>query len=70
MAAAPGATTVIFPIDCGLRLEVDAVPAATLEPWDLAVLSDRAGSIRRLELPGSSPAAAAAVFVATLGVGG
>jgi environmental stress-induced protein Ves len=57
-------TTLIFPIDRKITLQITAGKSATLEPWDLAVLSQCAGRISRLESANSS--VSTAVFVATL----
>jgi hypothetical protein len=57
-------TTLVFPIDRKLTLQITAGKTATLEPWDLAVLSQCAGRISRLESANSS--VSTSVFVATL----
>jgi hypothetical protein len=62
--AARNETTLVFPIDRKITLQITAGKAATLEPWDLAVLSQCAGRISRLESANSS--LSTAVFVATL----
>jgi environmental stress-induced protein Ves len=65
LPAVQGRTTLIFPIDAPLLLHAgadDAAPPdpASLEPWDLAVISDSDGAAD------VEPAAAALVFVATV----
>jgi environmental stress-induced protein Ves len=62
--AARNETTLVFPIDRKITLQITAGKAATLEPWDLAVLSQCAGRISRLESANSS--LSTAVFVATV----
>jgi uncharacterized protein len=57
-------TTLVFPIDRKIALQITAGKTATLEPWDLAVLSQCAGRISRLESANSS--VSTSVFVATL----
>ena len=49
MSASRNETTLIFPIDRRITLEITAGKTVTLEPWDLAVLSQGAGRISRLE---------------------
>ncbi|MEP6884599.1 MAG: HutD family protein [Gammaproteobacteria bacterium] len=63
--ASPNETTLVFPIDRAIRLEVTLGQAITLEPWDLAILSNGAGYLRTLKSP-HSPQPPAAVFLATL----
>jgi uncharacterized protein len=58
-------TTLVFPIDRKITLQITAGEAATLEPWDLAVLSQCTGRISALEP--ANPPISATVFVATLG---
>jgi environmental stress-induced protein Ves len=58
-------TLLIFPIDRKISLQITAGKTATLEPWDLAVLSHGAGRISRLESVNSSMSTS--VFLATLG---
>jgi environmental stress-induced protein Ves len=60
-------TLLIFPIDRKISLQITAGKTATLEPWDLAVLSHGAGRISRLESVNSSMSTS--VFLATLGMG-
>jgi environmental stress-induced protein Ves len=62
--AARNETTLVFPIDRKISLQITAGKTATLEPWDLAVLSQCAGRVSRLESANSS--VSTAVFVATL----
>ncbi len=57
-------TTLIFPIDRKITLQITAGKPVTLEPWDLAVMSQCAGRISRLESANSS--VSTSVFVATL----
>jgi uncharacterized protein len=57
-------TTLVFPIDRKITLQITAGKTATLEPWDLAVLCQCAGRISRLESANSS--VSTSVFVATL----
>jgi len=57
-------TTLVFPIDRKIALQITAGKTATLEPWDLAVLSQCAGRISRLESANLS--VSTSVFVATL----
>jgi uncharacterized protein len=56
----------IFPIDRRLTLEITPGKTVTLEPWDLAVLSQGGGRIGRLGA--ASAAASTSVFLATLPV--
>jgi uncharacterized protein len=60
-------TLVVFPIDRKITLQITAGKTATLEPWDLAVLSQCAGRISRLESANS--AMSTSVFLATLSLG-
>jgi environmental stress-induced protein Ves len=55
---------VIFPIDRRVTLEVTLGKTVTLEPWDLAVLSQGGGRISRVGA--ASAAASTSVFLATL----
>jgi uncharacterized protein len=55
---------VIFPIDRRVTLEITLGKTVTLEPWDLAVLSQGGGRISRLGA--ASAAASTSVFLATL----
>jgi uncharacterized protein len=57
-------TVVVFPIDRRIALKTTTKESATLEPWDLAVLSQCGGRIDRLESVKSS--VSTSVFVATL----
>jgi environmental stress-induced protein Ves len=57
-------TTLVFPIDRKITLLITAGKPVTLEPWDLAVMSQCAGRINRLESANSS--VSTSVFVATL----
>jgi environmental stress-induced protein Ves len=57
-------TLLVFGLDRRFTLELTTGKAATLEPWDLAVLSHASG---RLHAPESAnPAESTAVFLATL----
>ena len=64
VGAARDETTLIFAVDRGVSLAVDAADTLTLEPWDLAVLSQGRGHLRALETAGSAPSTT--VFLATL----
>jgi hypothetical protein len=57
-------TTLVFPIDRKITLQLTAGKPVTLDPWDLAVMSQSAGRINRLESTQSS--VSTSVFVATL----
>ena len=57
-------TTLVFPIDRKITLQLTAGKPVTLEPWDAAVMSQCAGRISRLESTQSS--VSTSVFVATL----
>jgi environmental stress-induced protein Ves len=57
-------TTLVFPIDRKITLQITAGKPVALEPWDLAVMSHCAGRISRLESVKSS--VSTSVFVATL----
>ena len=59
-------TLLIVPIDRRITLEITLGKAVTLEPWDLAALSQGGGHIRRLGA--ASAAASTSVFLATLQV--
>lgn len=62
-------TTLVFPIDGAIVLEVSETQPVTLQPWDLAILTNGAGHLHRLEptqSAASAEAPASAVFVATL----
>ena len=61
LPAARGRSTLIFPIDAPLLLHAGADDAASLEPWDLAVISDSDGPANV-----AAAAAAALVFVASV----
>jgi environmental stress-induced protein Ves len=63
VSAALDETTLVFPIDGAIELQVNEKQSVTLQPWDLALLSNGDGYLRRLE-SGNPPATA--VFVATL----
>jgi environmental stress-induced protein Ves len=72
VSAALDETTLVFPIDGAIALEVAMRETVTLQPWDLAILSNGDGHVRGFEsrpAPYSNPPAtppATAVFVATL----
>ena len=57
-------TTLIFAVDRRVSLAINSAKAVTLEPWDLAVLSQGRGRLQRLEAANSS--ASTMVFLATL----
>src|ERR1700722_19787892 len=52
--AARNETMLVFPIDRRIKLKTTAGETATLEPWDLAVLSQCTGHLSRLESATSS----------------
>lgn len=58
--AAPNETTLVFPIDRAVALEVTEGQAVTLQPWDLAILSNCHGHVR------SRAPEQSAVVIATL----
>ena len=62
--AARHETLLIFPIDRKITVQITAGKTATLEPWDLAVMSQCAGRISRLESAKTS--VSSSVFLATL----
>jgi uncharacterized protein len=64
VGAARDETTLVFPIDRRVSLAVNSGKTVTLEPWDLAVLSQGRGRLQRLESANSSPSTT--VFLATL----
>lgn len=66
VSAARNETAVIFAIDRRFKLEVTLGKTVTLEPGDLAALSQGSGHLRRLESAGSF--ASTLVFLATLPV--
>jgi hypothetical protein len=57
-------TTLVFPIDRRIKLQITSGKAATLEAGDLAVLSQGGAKIGRLESSGAN--LATSVFIATL----
>jgi uncharacterized protein len=57
-------TLLIFPIDRKITVQITAGKTTTLEPWDLAVMSQCAGRISRLESAKTS--VSTSVFLATL----
>jgi uncharacterized protein len=57
-------TKLIFPIDRRIKLAIKHGRTVTLEPWDLALLSQCSGHLSRLESAGS--ALSTSVFLATL----
>jgi len=59
-------TLLIFPVDRRVTLEITGGKSHTLEPWDLAVLSQGGGRISRLGA--ANAAASTSVFLATLPV--
>ena len=64
VAASRHETLLIFPIDRKITVQITAGKTATLEPWDLAVMSQCAGRISRLESAKTS--VSTSVFLATL----
>ncbi|MGB6310785.1 MAG: HutD family protein [Steroidobacteraceae bacterium] len=64
VSAARNETLVICAIDRRFKLEVVAGKTVTLEPWDLAVLSQGSGRLHRLETANSF--GSTSVFLATL----
>jgi uncharacterized protein len=62
--AAGDETLLVFGIDRRFKLQLTSGEAATLEPWDLAVLSCAGGHLKRLE--SAHTAVSTAVFLATL----
>ena len=72
VSASLNETMLVFPIDRGIALEIDGGDAVTLEPWDLAILSQCSGRLSGLgssstTAPESDSAAAlCTVFLATL----
>jgi len=64
VSAARHETLLIFPIDRKITVQITAGKTATLEPWDLAVMSQCAGRISRLESAKTS--VSTSVFLATL----
>jgi uncharacterized protein len=64
VSAARNETTLVFPIDRKITLQITSGKTVTLEPWDLAVLSQCAGRISRLESANST--VSTSVFLATL----
>jgi len=69
VSATRNESTVVFPIDRRIGFKASTGESATLEPWDLAVLSQCRGHLHRL---GSQVHASAStsVFVATLKLAG
>lgn len=63
VSASPGEKVLIFPIDAGITLALEEGSTVTLEPWDLAILSQAAGVVRALEPVNAAPTS---VFVAHL----
>jgi environmental stress-induced protein Ves len=64
VSAARNETALVFPIDRKITLQITSGKTVTLEPWDLAVLSQCAGRISRLESANST--VSTSVFLATL----
>lgn len=63
VSASRDETTLVFPVDRRVALHINGSKTVTLEPWDLAVLSQGGGRLSRLESLGLS---ATSVFLATL----
>ncbi len=69
VSASLNETTLVFPIDRAIALEVSEGQAVTLQPWDLAMLSNCYGHVRTRAARQSAASAnppATSVFVATL----
>ena len=64
VGAARDETTLIFAVDRRVSLAINSANTVTLEPWDLAVLSQGRGGLQRLESAIAS--ASTTVFLATL----
>jgi environmental stress-induced protein Ves len=64
LSAPRNETMLVFAIDRRFKLEITTGQTVTLEPWDLAILSDCSGHLNRLESADSF--ASPAVFLATL----
>jgi uncharacterized protein len=64
VSAALDQTTLVFPIDGAIELKVNERQSVTLQPWDLAILSNADGYLQSM-IPSANPPATA-VFVATL----
>jgi uncharacterized protein len=64
LSAPRNETMLVFAIDRRFKLEITTGQTVTLEPWDLAILSDCSGHLNRLE-PADS-VASTSVFLATL----
>lgn len=58
--------TLVFSIDRRVKLHINGGETVTLEPWDLAALSNCAGRLRRLESANAAHSSATSVFLATL----
>jgi environmental stress-induced protein Ves len=69
VSASRNEATLVFPIDRRIGFKASTGESATLEPWDLAVLSQCRGHLHRL---GSTvhASASSSVFVATLKLAG
>ncbi len=65
VSAAPDETTLVFPIDCAVTMEINGRQIVTLQPWDLAILSNGDGYLRSLE---SAASRVGAVLLATLDI--
>jgi uncharacterized protein len=69
VSASLNETTLVFPIDRTIALEVNERQIVTLQPWDLAILSNCYGHVHSRAAEQSAASAnppATAVFVATL----
>lgn len=64
LSAPRNETMLVFAIDRRFKLEITTGQTVTLEPWDLAILSDCSGHLNRLESADSF--ASTAVFLAAL----
>jgi environmental stress-induced protein Ves len=67
LPATRGRATLIFPIDAAVALKSGGGDMATLEPWDLAVISYSAGGVGLASnAPSNATSAPGLVFLATL----
>ena len=64
LRASRGESLLVFPIDRKVTLSINAGETVTLDPWDLAVLSQCSGRLDRIGPANSS--VSTAVFLATL----
>jgi uncharacterized protein len=69
LGASLNETTLVFPIDGAIALQPAAGETVTLQPWDLAILTQCTGHLRRpdpVQSTSSPHVSGTAVFVATL----